>query len=308
MNAPLVIAVDDDPALLAVVERELTNRYATDYRICCLGSTPEALAVLEQATVTDDDVALVLAAEQLGGAPGSRFLGEVGRFFPHAQRALLIGWELVGDIESGDAIFEAIAAAQIDHYVIRPAPPPDEQFHQAISSFLLAWSEARRRAPYTIDVVGESWSGRAYELREVLGRCAMPHRFSLAESEEGRAIIADAGPRRFPLLVLPSGHVMEDPSDAEIGVVDLAAPADGTGDQSCRCPRRRGCPARLGQARGLCRRVGVDRHRVRPPAAQGLTRPPAARRGDRSGGDQTTRRAVLKPGTDHTGTIETGWP
>jgi thioredoxin reductase (NADPH) len=66
-------------------------------------------------------------------------------------------------------------------------------------------------------VVGESWSGRAYELREVLGRCAMPHRFSLAGSDEGRAILADAGlDRRLPLLVMPDGRVMENPTDTDI--------------------------------------------------------------------------------------------
>lgn len=158
----------------------------------------------------------MLAGEELAGAPGADFLGEVAQFHSHAQRALLIGWEHLGVPETGDAIFEAIAQGRIDHYVVRPAPPPDEQFHQALSSFLLAWAESRRRAPHTIDVVGETWSGRAYELREVLGRCAMPHRFHLAESEQGRAVLAGTGPRKLPLIVMPTGDVMEDPSDSDI--------------------------------------------------------------------------------------------
>ncbi|TQN42138.1 thioredoxin reductase (NADPH) [Blastococcus colisei] len=216
MTVPLILAVDDDPALLASVERELRARYSPDYQVCCLGSTTEALSTMEELTAGGEEVALVLAAEQLAGAPGSEFLGEVARFFPHAQRALLIGWGHVGHADTGDAIFEAIARGRIDHYVVRPAPAPDEQFHQALSTFLLAWAETRRRAPHTIDVVGETWSGRAYQLREVLGRCAMPHRFALAQSEEGRAILADVGTRRFPLLVMPTGHVMEDPSDEDI--------------------------------------------------------------------------------------------
>jgi thioredoxin reductase (NADPH) len=216
MTVPRIVAVDDDPALLASVERELRARYSPDYRVDCLGSTAEALSLFEELTAAAEEVALVLAAEQLAGAPGAEFLGEVARFFPHAQRALLIGWGHLGDADTGDAIFEAIARGRIDHYVVRPAPPPDEQFHQALSTFLLAWAETRNRAPHTIDVVGESWAGRAYELREVLGRCAMPHRFCLAQSEEGRAILADIGVRRFPLLVMPGGHVMEDPSDADI--------------------------------------------------------------------------------------------
>ena len=56
--------------------------------------------------------------------------------------------------------------------MIRPSPPPDELFHNAISGMLLEWAESQRTSPHTIHIVGESWSGRAYELREVLGRCA----------------------------------------------------------------------------------------------------------------------------------------
>ncbi|MCF6508728.1 pyridine nucleotide-disulfide oxidoreductase [Blastococcus sp. MG754426] len=216
MPVPLILAVDDDPARLATVERELRTRYEPDYRVSCLRTPAAALAALEQLAADGEDVALVLAADELAGAPGADLLGEVPGLFRHAQRALLVDWASVGVAEAGDAIFEAIAGGRIDHYVVRPAPPPDEQFHQALSTFLLAWAEERRRAPHTIDVVGESWSGRAFELREVLGRCAMPHRFCLAGSDQGRALLGDAPARKLPVLVMPTGAVMEDPSDVEI--------------------------------------------------------------------------------------------
>ncbi|MGY1823296.1 FAD-dependent oxidoreductase [Geodermatophilus sp. SYSU D00079] len=216
-NAPLLVAVDDDPGLLADVERELRNRYSSDYRVCCLRAPDEARRTLGELAAAGEEVALVLAGEELDGAPGTDLLAGVPSLFPHAQRALLLPWAHVGDPDTGDAVFEAIARGRIDQWVMRPAPPPDEQFHQAVSSFLLAWAEARRRAPHTIDVVGETWSGRAYELRETLGRCAMPHRFCLAGSEEGRAILADAGlDKRLPLLRMPDGRVMEDPTDMDI--------------------------------------------------------------------------------------------
>lgn len=216
MNVPLLVAVDDDPNQLRDVERELHKGYEPDYRVCCLSSTDEALATLDELAAAGEQVALVLAGEVLAGAPGTALLAEVRRTFPHAQRVLLVGWGRLGDSRTGDAIFEAISRGRMDHYVIRPAQPPDEQFHQAISSFLLAWAEARRRAPHTVNVVGQSWSGRAYELRAVLERCAIPHRFLLAGSDEGRALLAGAGARRFPLLVFPDGRILEDPSDADI--------------------------------------------------------------------------------------------
>jgi thioredoxin reductase (NADPH) len=216
MSGPLLVAVDDDPALLSDVERELRNRYLPDYRVRCLSSPDEALAMLEELAAAGDDVALVLAGEVLAGAPGTGLLAEVRSLFPHAQRVLLIGWGHLGDSRTGDAIFEAISRGRMDHYALRPSRPPDELFHQAISSFLLAWADARLCAPHTVGVVGETWSGRAYQLREVLERCALPHRFFLAGSDEGRALLAGTEVRKFPLLVMPDGNVLEDPSDAEI--------------------------------------------------------------------------------------------
>jgi thioredoxin reductase (NADPH) len=222
-SVPLLVAVDDDPDLLRDIERELRNRYEPDYRVCCLGSTSEALARLDVLAAAGEQVALVLAGEVLSGAPGTTLLAEVRRTFPHAQRVLLIGWGQLGDARTGEAIFEAISRGRMDHYLLRPAQPPDEQFHLAMSSFLLTWAEARRIVPNTVNVVGESWSGRAYELREVLERCALPHRFLLAGSDEGRALLAGAGARRFPLLVMPNGAILEDPSDAEIATASGSA-------------------------------------------------------------------------------------
>ena len=216
MSRPVLVAVDDDPALLRDVDRELQNRYAADYRICSLGSPEEALRTLDELRATGEQVALVLAGEVLAGAPGTALLAEVPRTFPQAERVLLVAWGRVGDSSTGAAISEAISRGRMDHYVLRPGGPPDEQFHQAVSGFLLRWAESGHRAPYAVHVVGESWSGRAYELRAVLERCALPHRFLLAGSGEGRALLAGAGTRRFPLLVFPDGQVLEDPSDVDI--------------------------------------------------------------------------------------------
>jgi thioredoxin reductase (NADPH) len=119
---------------------------------------------------------------------------------------------------------DAIAQGQIDYYVVRPADPPDEVFHQVVSTFLLEWSRSQRVAPHTIHVVGESWSGRAYELRDILERCAMPHAFCLADSDKGRELLAGVdGDHSLPMLILPNGQVLSDPSDAEVGAASGAA-------------------------------------------------------------------------------------
>ncbi|MGE5857192.1 MAG: NAD(P)/FAD-dependent oxidoreductase [Solirubrobacterales bacterium] len=117
----------------------------------------------------------------------------------------------------GEAIFDSIAHGHIDHYVVRPSASPDELFHQAISSLLLEWAEAQHTSPNTIHVVGEAWSGRAFELRELLGRCAIPHSFCLADSNDGRALVAEAGEgAKLPIVLFPDGTVLTNPSNAEM--------------------------------------------------------------------------------------------
>jgi thioredoxin reductase (NADPH) len=217
MSGPVLVAVDEDAGVLRDVERELHDRYARHYRVICLPSSDEALARLEDLAAAGEEVALVLAGQWLSGMSGSELLDEARHLHPHSKRGLLIEWGGWGDRATGEAIFDSMAHGRIDHFVLRPSGSPDELFHQAISSLLLDWTEARRGGPYTIQVVGESWSGRAYELRDVLERCAMPHSFCLADSNDGRALLAEAGEgAKLPVILFPDGRVLTDPSNAEL--------------------------------------------------------------------------------------------
>jgi thioredoxin reductase (NADPH) len=217
MSRPVLLAVDEDAGALRDVERELRDRYAKHYRVIAIRSPREASARLEQLAVSGEEVALVLSGLRLSEPTGIELMDAARRLHPHAKRGFVIAWGDWGHREIGQAIYGAIARGRVDHYVLRPSTPPDEVFHQAVSSLLLGWAEARRALPYTVHVVGSSWSGRAYELRNVLGRCAMPHAFSLADSDEGRALLAGAGsPEPLPIVIFPNGKALTNPSDAEL--------------------------------------------------------------------------------------------
>jgi thioredoxin reductase (NADPH) len=217
MAAPVLLAVDADPGALENVERQLCDRYAGSYRVVCTRSAEEALTQLTRLSDAREQVALVLAAQWLSGMNGSELLDRVRYLHPHAKRALLVPWRAWGDRPTAEAIFDSMALGRIDYYVLNPAASPDELFHHSVSGFLLEWTEALRTAPHTTHVVGESWSGRAYELRDTLQRCAIPHAFHLAESSEGRKLVAKAGDGpKLPLVALPDGRILADPSNIEI--------------------------------------------------------------------------------------------
>jgi thioredoxin reductase (NADPH) len=195
----------------------LSGRYAADYRVTCTSSPEDALALLERLADAGEEVALILAGQWLTGTTGSELLEVARQRHPHAKRGLLVPWGAWANRDTAEAIFDSMAVGRIDYYVLRPAASPDELFHQAISSFLLEWTKARRTAPHTIHVVGEEWSGRSYELRTVLQRCASPHAFHLAESTKGRELVARCRPgAKLPLLVFPDGQVLSDPTNSEI--------------------------------------------------------------------------------------------
>jgi thioredoxin reductase (NADPH) len=212
VSLPVIVAVAEDREVLAEVERELEGRYARHYRIECLGDRA-ALQMLEALAGDGADVALVLAAQSADGA----ILDRARRLHPHARRAMLVSADALVDPHETETIRAAMALGRIDHFVLNPGPAPDEVFHEAISSFLLEWARERRLVPQTVHIVGEEWSGRAYELRAVFENCAAPHAFCLADSEKGRELLAQAGPdARLPLMVLPDGSILSDPSNAEI--------------------------------------------------------------------------------------------
>jgi thioredoxin reductase (NADPH) len=217
VSAPILFAIDEDEDSLGVVERELVDRYSRSYRVVCASSAAEAMAELRALREAGEDVALVLAAQSLEGTPGGELLGRVRDLHPHAQRGLLIECGSWGDGRTAEEIFQAMARRQIEYYVIVPSQSPDELFHQSVSTFLLEWAHARRVSPHTVRIISESWTGRAHELKEVLGRCAVPHAFLLADSPDGRALMAESGDGEpLPLVVFPNGTVLADPTNLEL--------------------------------------------------------------------------------------------
>jgi thioredoxin reductase (NADPH) len=214
---PVLLAVDGDANNLPIIERELQDRYGRHYEIVCEQIPDHARAQLEHFAVSLVEVALILVGPWRDGEPGNDLLEMVHELHPNAKRAVLIPWADWGEPATGRAIFDGISDGRFDHYVLRPSASPDEQFHQTISKVLLEWAEANRAAPYTVDVVGESWAGRAYELRDALQHCAVSHRFCLADSPEGRELVALAPQgAKLPLVLFPDGRILENPTNLEI--------------------------------------------------------------------------------------------
>lgn len=219
MDNPALVVFDDDVDALAAVADELQDRYGRHYRIVGASTAAAARARLRELATDGSEVPLVLAAQDVQGEDGGHLLHEVRDLHPRAKRALLVNWADWGMPATGSAIFEGTARGWFDHYVLRPTQSPDELFHQTVSSMLLEWAEANREAPFTVHIVGESWSGRAFEMREALQQCAVVHDFCLADSAKGKELVAEVGEDTdLPFLLFPNGKVLANPTNAEIAL------------------------------------------------------------------------------------------
>jgi thioredoxin reductase (NADPH) len=226
MSLPVLLVIDGGSDALRGVETQLVRRYGHEYRVERTSDPAEALRRLAELADAGVEVALVLAAESLEGATGGGLLERARQLHPHAKRGLIVAWGALADPTSAQAILDAIAVGRTDYYVPMPAGSTDEVFHHAISAFLLEWATERRKVPQTVYIVGKEWSGRAHELRETFESCAAPHFFCLADSDEGRELLARAGPDvTLPVMVLPDGRALSDPSNAEIAEA-AGTPAD----------------------------------------------------------------------------------
>ena len=217
-SRPVLLAVDDDPAALERVERELRRRYDTDYRIVCWHSPIEGIALLEEMEDRGEEVALVLAALQMSEMGGADLLSLVEEFHPNARCGLLVEWGAWGDRELTRATREAMATGKVDYYVLKPWRSPDEFFNRTVAEFIHEWSREQTFGQQEVVLVAPKWVPRAHELRSLLARGGVPHAFFESDCDEGRRFLADAGQVNceHPVVVLRNGPVLVNPTNDEL--------------------------------------------------------------------------------------------
>ena len=212
---PVLLAVDDDPDALGKIKHELRERYGSYYRVACEGSPETGLRALRELKAAGEEVAVVLADQWMPGTTGTEFLTHAYQLYPGAKRALLFER---GNRTIREPILQAMALGQIDYYVPKPERSPDEEFHRGIAQFLDEWARDHRPASVAVRIVGEPWSPRSHELRDVFSRMVVPQVFYPADSEEGRELLArrNETSARLPVVIVFDRLVLVDPSNAEI--------------------------------------------------------------------------------------------
>ena len=85
---PLLIAVDDEPDPLSLLERELRERYGEDYEVMCFPEPAPAVQTLEYFREAGLPVAVVLADHWTPDMTGAQLLVRAHELHAHAKRVL----------------------------------------------------------------------------------------------------------------------------------------------------------------------------------------------------------------------------
>ena len=184
---PAILTVDDDPAVLQSITRDLRNRFGDDYQIVRASSGADALKTARR----------VRHAQSAGGADRVRpaDAGDERRRVPAA-----VAKELAPDAKlvlltayaDTDVAIKAINDIGLDYYLLKPWDPPEgAALPGARGPARTRGTTTTRRAATDIRVVGHRWSDRSHEIKTFLA--AQPHPYDGSTSSATRTCCNGSG-------------------------------------------------------------------------------------------------------------------
>jgi thioredoxin reductase (NADPH) len=212
---PVILSVDDDPAVSRAVARDLRRHYGERYRIVRAESGPDALETLNELKLRGDTVAVFVADYRMPQMSGIEFLEEAMDVYPLARRVLLTAYA------DTHAAIDAINVVDLDHYLLKPWDPPEEKLYPVIDGLLEAWHATGDRAIPHTKVIGHRWNERSWEVRQFLARNQHSFRSFMADEAKGKQLLDAAGldGYQLPVVITEQGETLVEPTDAELAAM-----------------------------------------------------------------------------------------
>ena len=213
MKKPIVFALDDDPAVLKAVVRDLRNAYKKSYRILATESANEALQSLKDLKNKGENVALFLSDQRMPEMLGVDFLEKAKQLFPEAKRILLTAYS------DTEAAIQAINEVQLDYYLMKPWDPPEEKLYPVLNDQLEEWQDTFNPVYDGIKIVGYQWSPKSHTIKDFLSGNLIPYQWMDVEtSEKGSELlkINSIEEKDLPAIFFKDGSNLVNPTLAEV--------------------------------------------------------------------------------------------
>ena len=210
---PVILTVDDDPGVLAAVERDLRTRYASDYRVVGATGGDQAIETLKTLAQHDDAVALLLVDQRMPKTTGIDVLQQSLALFPDAKKALLTAYA------DTDVAISAINDVELDNYIMKPWDPPEDLLYPILDDLLDDWRDAYRPVFDGLRVIEHRWSKTSHDLKVFLTQNQIPFRSIDLETDQKAQVLLDgagASAADLPVVLFPDSEPMLQPSPAEV--------------------------------------------------------------------------------------------
>jgi thioredoxin reductase (NADPH) len=176
-----------------------------------------ALEIVRELKIRNNPLALFLVDQRMPGMSGVEFLGQAIKIYPEAKRVLLTAY---ADTEAAIA---AINEAGINHYLLKPWDPPEENLYPVLDDLLDDW-RADYRPPFEgIRVLGNRWSPDSHQIKDLLARNHIPYRWLDVETADSDAEVKQLvdsldtkEKSNLPLLFFPDGTRLIKPQQVEV--------------------------------------------------------------------------------------------
>ncbi|HEX9251015.1 MAG TPA: response regulator, partial [Ignavibacteriaceae bacterium] len=208
MKLPFIIIVDDDEHVLRAIQRDIRNKYHSEYRISATDSANEAIELIKELKLKNETVAIFISDQRMPEMEGVVFLEKAKEIYPEAKMVLLTAYS---DIE---VAIRAINNLKLDYYLLKPWNPPDEKLFPVIDDLLDEWQAQYKPDHEGIRIIGFQWSPKSHRLKEFLSGNLIPYLWMDVETNADAVkylVSANVKLEGLPLVVLKDGTSLIDP-------------------------------------------------------------------------------------------------
>ena len=152
MKLPYIIIIDDDAQVLRAIQRDIRNKYREEYKVAATESATEALEMIKELKLKNEEVALFISDQRMPEMEGIVFLEKANEIYPATRKVLLTAY---ADIE---AAIKAINNVKLDYYLLKPWHPAEEKLFPVVDDLLEEWHALYKPDHEGIRVIGFQWS------------------------------------------------------------------------------------------------------------------------------------------------------
>ena len=207
MPKPVILTVDDEPEVLNMIERDLRRHFGKDYRIIKVNSGHAAVDIVQQLKTRNEAVAIMLSDQRMPEMSGTDFLTAAMQFYPDARKVLLTAYA------DTDAAIQSINDIGLDHYLMKPWSPAEENLYPVLEDLLADWHAVVDQPFEGVRVAGTLWSPHSHAIKDFLSRNQVAYQWLDIEidAEAEKLVQSVAEEVKLPVVFFPDGTTLVQP-------------------------------------------------------------------------------------------------